>query len=64
MKKYFLSVEQRKVIVEALLSKASQVKTDCNCRGIGGESMPDSAKATVQENEHLAQLFKVEEHEL
>lgn len=64
MKKYFLSAEQRKVLVEALLSKAENIKTDCSKRGIGGAAMPESSQATVQENEHLAQLFKSEDHEL
>lgn len=63
MKKFYLTVDQRKLIVEALLGAASAISTDCNRRGIGGEAMPDTAKANVQANEHLAELFKVEEHE-
>lgn len=63
MKKYFLNVKQREALVEALLSKAEAIKTDCSKRGIGGASMPESSQASIQENEHLAQLFKVEDHE-
>ncbi len=63
MKTFYLTIEQRELIVESLLSKASSIEVDCNGRGVGGEAMPDNCKASVQSNRHLAELFKVEEYE-
>lgn len=63
MKKFFLSVEDRDLIVEALLRVAQQVKAQIPMDMRATPEKVEEKEAAVQKNNHLAALFKVDEYE-
>lgn len=61
MKKFYLSIDSRELLVEASLRWARQAKNelkDC-CEPV----VRDAVEGKIQELEQLAALFKIEENE-
>ena len=65
MKKYYLSVDQRKRIINAVLSDAAKLEKEKEKQGgaLTGVSL-DIVDGAIQELQQIATLLKVEEHEL
>lgn len=63
-KKFFLSVDQRKTLIEALLKHASDLENEIKAGKVNSALVFDHVEAEIQKDRHLADLFKVQEHEL
>ncbi len=64
MKKFWLTVDQRKQLIEDLLSAKSDLENEVKINPVVSQSIRDRIEQGQQVRDQLVALFKVEEHEL